>query len=73
MTRALGVPWQPADQALRPSLSISAAPTMQEPTVADMHLRRPHLTLADIGMPRLELPEDERVGQRVQIAADGGL
>ena len=27
MTRALGMPWQPADQALRPSLNISAAPT----------------------------------------------
>ena len=48
-----------------------AEQAMQQAGVADVHPRRLHLPLSDVGEPRRKLAHDERVGERIQVPADG--
>ena len=44
---------------------------VQQAAVANVHLGRSHLPLAQIGMPRLELADHQRVGEKVEVPARG--
>ena len=46
---------------------------MQQPRIADEYLGCLHLTLAQILVPGLQLPDDERIGQLVEVAANGRI
>src|SRR5215831_15639769 len=55
------------------SLAANAEQLMQQPGVAEINLRRPHLPFLQIGVPRLELTDHENVRENVEIAANGIL
>ena len=40
----------------------------QAGAVADVDLGRAHLALAEVGEPGLELPDDQRIGERIEVA-----
>ena len=45
---------------------------IQDPGVAEVHLRRLDLALADVGVPRLQRTNQERAVEDVEVAPDGG-
>ena len=56
---------------LQASLVGDAQKGVQEAAVADEHLRRLDLSLAEVLKPRRQLPKHEDAGQEIEIAAHG--